>query len=626
MTKELELLAPAKNLEQGKAAINHGADAVYIGAPTFGARQAAGNSIEDIEELVEYAHIYGSKVFATVNTLLYNDELRAAEEMMWKLYNAGVDAAIVQDMGLLETHLPPIELHASTQTHNLDPRRIKFLEQVGFRRIILARETSLEQMKKLREEVTADLETFVQGALCVCYSGQCYLSQYLTGRSGNRGACSQPCRSSYNLVNASGKVLKRDEHLLSLKDFSAAQHIESMIEAGITSFKIEGRLKDISYVKNVTAYYRMLLDRIIGKKDGFHASGSGKTKFFFEPDLERTFNRGFTDYFLTGRQKMASHATQKSIGKKIGTVVSCKGNMLKAKLIEPLSAGDGICYLSHRPFATEKSTMQLEGFLVNRVEGDKIFANKELGIIPSTTLWRNNDFAFEKKMQGETAERKIAVSMEVTMTGEGLVIRLNDEDGCSVQVVTQPQNAKGNLDVARNQEKMRETIITQLSKLGGTPFTCPKVEIAIGKIPFIQSSVLNQLRRDAVEQLTRFRIERFKPRDIVFSVNNKPYYETSLDGRGNVVNHKAATFYQRHGVTEIEWGYDYPGYFDKKGRTETPLMTTKYCLRYELGQCLQHKCNKSVEADYQEELFLENNGRKYRLQFDCKRCEMLIKA
>ena len=611
MNNRLELLAPAKNLEQGMAAINHGADALYIGAPAFGARQAAGNSIDDIEALVKYAHLYGSKVFATVNTLLFDDELRAAEEMMWKLYEVGVDAAIVQDMGLLETHLPPIELHASTQTHNLDPRRIKFLEQVGFKRIILARETSLEQMRKLREAVSVDLESFVQGALCVCYSGQCYMSQYLTGRSGNRGACSQPCRSAYDLVNSSGKIIKHDEHLLSLKDFSAAQHIESMIDAGITSFKIEGRLKDVSYVKNVTAYYRKLIDSIIERRLDLKAAGSGRTTLFFEPDLQRTFNRGFTDYFLVQRQPMASPATQKSIGKKVGKVISCKGNILKAKLIEPLHTGDGICY-----FSSEK---KLDGFLVNRVEGEKIYANKSLEINSSVTLWRNNDFVFEKQLQSNSAERKVTVSMILEPIDDGLRLTLSDEDGC-----TAVKELLLLLETARDQSRTKDNIVAQLSKLGATPFEVSNIELRFSELPFLQSSLLNQLRRDAVDELVSARLEHFKPQPTEFVISNIPYFETHLDARGNVVNKNAEAFYRRHGVTQIDWGIDMPDYFVYNKADDIPLMTTKYCLRYELHQCLKQKCNKSVDADYQGELLLLNNGKRFRLRFDCGRCEMQI--
>ncbi len=608
METKLELLSPAKNLEQGKAAIDHGADAVYIGAPLFGARVAAGNSIEDIEELVKYAHIFGSKVFATVNTLLFDNELEDARRLMWQLYNAGVDAAIVQDMGLLELDLPPIELHASTQTHNYDPRRIKFLEQVGFKRIILARETSLEQMKALRQTVTADLEAFVQGALCVCYSGQCYMSLYLNGRSGNRGSCSQPCRSAYDLVNGQGKTLKHNEHLLSLKDFSAAQHIESMIDAGITSFKIEGRLKDLTYVKNVTAYYRQLLDSIIAYHEGLKASSSGTTTFYFTPDLERTFNRGFTDYFLQKRQPMASTTTQKSIGKKIGAVLSANSNRLIVSSSDTISAGDGLCY-----FNSEK---QLEGFLVNSVSGNTIITNKPLNIKASTTLWRNNDHAFEKQLQAKSAERKVAVSMILTDTDFGLQLTVADQDGCCASASVECEKV-----LARDEAKAIESTKTQLSKLGGTPFGINTVTIQTQHPYFIPASMLNDLRRKAIDKLVEVRIQHFHPKDTVLIPNEIPYYEFSLDGRANIVNSKAEAFYRRHGATAIERGPDQPGTDFKK---DFPLMTTKYCLRYELGQCLMHKCNKSVASDYAGDLFLLNNGRRFRLAFDCKHCEMQI--
>ena len=310
----LELLSPAKNYEQGREAINHGADAVYIGAPAFGARVAAGNTVEDIERLARYAHLYHARVFVTVNTLLFDNEIDDAVRLLHQLYNAGADAAIIQDLGLLECDLPPIELHASTQTHNAALPRIQFLEKTGFSRVILARETSLEQMQEIRRHTSVDLETFIQGALCVSYSGQCYLSQYLNNRSGNRGCCSQPCRSAYDLCDSHGNILRKDQHLLSLKDFSAANRLLDMINAGITSFKIEGRLKDMSYVKNVTAYYRQLLDSIMEGKPDLTPASSGSCRFFFTPDLEKTFNRGFTDYFLRQRQPMATLTSQKSMG------------------------------------------------------------------------------------------------------------------------------------------------------------------------------------------------------------------------------------------------------------------------------------------------------------------------
>lgn len=617
METKLELLAPAKNAEQGIAAINHGADAVYIGAPLFGARVAAGNSIDDIDKLVKYAHLFGSKVFATVNTLLFDNELEAARQMIWTLYDTGVDAIIMQDMGLLEMDLPPIELHASTQTHNIDPQRIKFLEQVGFKRIILARETSLQQMAALRKETTADLEAFIQGALCVCYSGQCYLSLFLdrqhnkpneTPRSGNRGSCTQPCRAAYDLINGQGKMLRKNEHLLSLKDFSAAQSIESMIDAGITSFKIEGRLKDISYVKNVTGYYRQLLDSIMARREGLKPASSGSTRLFFTPDLERTFNRGFTDYFLNNRHPMASYATQKSLGKMIGTVVSSIGNTLVINNKEPLTAGDGICF-----FNDEK---QLEGFLVNHVNGNRITANKSLNISKGTQLWRNNDFAFEKQLQGNTSERKIAVSMTLAETPDGLVLALIDEDGIKASVTEECTK-----EPARNETRAKETIIAQLSKLGGTPFEISNIAIDTKQQYFLPASLLNELRRKAVDTLQEKRIETNRPKDTTLVVNDIPYFQTNVDGRANIVNNKAETFYRRHGVTTIERGPDQTGV---EFKDDFPLMTIKYCLRYELGQCLMHKCNKTVSPDYASDLFLYNNGNKFRLSFDCKKCEMQI--
>lgn len=617
METKLELLAPAKNAEQGIAAINHGADAVYIGAPLFGARAAAGNSIDDIDKLVKCAHLFGSKVFATVNTLLFDNELEAARQMIWTLYDTGIDAIIMQDMGLLEMDLPPIELHASTQTHNIDPQRVKFLEQVGFKRIILARETSLQQMAELRKETTADLEAFVQGALCVCYSGQCYMSLYLdrqrnkacdTPRSGNRGSCTQPCRAAYDLINGQGKVLRKNEHLLSLKDFSAVHNIEYMIDAGITSFKIEGRLKDISYVKNVTSYYRQLLDSIMARREGLKAASSGSTRLFFTPDLERTFNRGFTDYFLNSRKPMASYATQKSLGKKIGTVVSCNGNTLVINSKDSLTAGDGICF-----FNDEK---QIQGFLVNHVNGNRITANKSLNISKGIQLWRNNDFAFEKQLQGNTSERKIAVSMTLAETADGLSLTITDEDGIEASAAV-----KCTKEPARNETRAKETIITQLSKLGGTPFETSNITIETRQQYFLPASMLNELRRKAVEELETKRITANRPTDTILALDDIPYFQTSVDGRANIVNDKAEAFYRRHGVTTIERGPDQPGI---EFKDDFPLMTTKYCLRYELGQCLMHKCNKTVSPDYASDLFLYNNGNKFRLSFDCKKCEMQI--
>lgn len=605
---QIELLSPAKNLTQGVAAINHGADAVYIGAPAFGARQAASNSVEDIEQLVRHAHTYGARVYVTLNTILYDSELEEAVKLIRQLYNVGIDALIIQDMGLLECDLPPIALHASTQTHNYTPEKVQFLEQAGFRRVILARETSLESMRQIRQQTSVELEAFVHGALCVSFSGQCYLSQYLTDRSGNRGCCTQPCRSKYDLYNASGKLLRSNEHLLSLRDFNASQYLETMIDAGICSFKIEGRLKDEAYVCNLTAYYRRLLDGILEQRPEHQPLSSGKTTLFFNPDPERTFSRRYTDYFLNGRQKMASFYTQKSIGKKVATVLKVEHSAIVADIYEPLSAGDGLC-------SYDSETGEMTGFFVNRVEDKSIFPNTMPSLKPDMELWRNHDVQFEKIFKGKSAERKVNVSLTFTDTPEGFMLHAVDEDGCEAKVVE--PSAK---TVANNPEKVLETIGGQLSKLGGTPFNVVRVDLESFKPSFIPVSVINQMRRDVVQQLVEARIKYFRPtpseridsKDIVYNCGH-------TDFRLNIVNSKAEHFYRRHGVTNIEYGVEQTHDYDHK-----PLMTTKYCLRYELGQCLKHKCNHQVASDYKSDLYLENNGRRLQLRFDCTRCEMEI--
>lgn len=602
---QLELLSPAKNYEQGVAAINHGADALYIGAPAFGARSAATNSIEDIERLVKYAHLFRSKIFVTVNTLLFDNEIESAVKMIHKLYNAGCDALIIQDLGLLECDLPPIALHASTQTHNATLERVKFMEQVGFQRVILARETSLEQMQAIRKETSIELEAFVQGALCVSYSGQCYMSQYLNDRSGNRGCCGQPCRSSYDLYNEQGKLLRRDEHLLSLKDFNASQQLESMIDAGITSFKIEGRLKDISYVKNVTAYYRQMLDNIMLQRTDSQPASSGHCTYYFTPDLEKTFNRGFTDYFLQKRQPMASLATQKSLGKEVGKVKQLDKKSITVDTKDLLfTAGDGLCFYN--------SDGQLEGFLVNHVQGNTIVPNRMPDIKVGETLWRNNDFAFEKQLQGKSAIRKIDVTFILAETSDGFQLQVTDSDNISAIAEICCEKTP-----ARNPEKAQ--IQPQLSKLGETPFQAVTIENHCTKPYFIPTSQLNELRRNAIEQLTQRRQEVFASKPVTFTPNTIPYFENHLDYRANILNHKTEQFYRRHGVCQLEYGLEKTHEYDGKA-----LMTTKYCLRYELKQCLMKKNNHTIAPDYQGNLYLQNNHNRFLLQFDCKNCLMKI--
>ncbi len=602
---KLELLSPAKNLDFGREAINHGADALYIGAPAYGARAAATNTLEDIEALVNYSHLYGSKVFVTVNTLLFDHEIEPAVKLIHQLYNIGVDALLIQDLGLLECDLPPIELHASTQCHNASVERIKFLEQAGFRRVVLARETSLEQMQEIRQATRLDLEAFIHGALCVSYSGQCYMSQYLNNRSGNRGCCSQPCRSTYDLYDGEGRLLLKEKHLLSLRDFNASQQLENMIAAGISSFKIEGRLKDLSYVKNITAYYRQLLDSMM---EGHEKVSSGSCTYTFTPDPDRTFNRGYTDYFLRERQPMANFATQKSLGKLIGKVTSVGRNSLTISGTEPLANGDGLCYYD--------ADGRLQGFLVNGVQGRAVTPNQIPDIKVGTTLWRNQDQRFEKLLQGKSAERKIGVEMLFNATPDGFALRLTDEEGLSVthSVAAEQQEA-------RNSGGAENPIVKQLSKLGNTPFVATAVVDETQGRYFLPAGTLNQLRREAVEQLVALRIAHHRPADSPRSDGGVPYPTPTLDYRANIINDKAEAFYKHHSVKEIERGLEQTENYEGKA-----LMTTKYCLRYELGCCLQGKNSGKAQLDIKPTatLLLRNNDRRFRLNFDCRQCLMLI--
>jgi len=611
----LELLSPAKNYEQGREAVNHGADAVYIGAANFGARVGAANSIAEVEQLTRYAHLYHAKVFATVNTLLFDSEVEEAVRLMHQLYDIGVDAVIMQDLGLLECDLPPIELHASTQTHNASLERIQFMERVGFKRVILARETSLEQMREIRRNTTVDLEAFVQGALCVSYSGQCYMSQFLNGRSGNRGCCSQPCRSAYDLYNQKGTLLRKGQHLLSLRDFSAADHLQEMIDAGITSFKIEGRLKDMGYVKNVTAYYRRLLDNIMAQRTDCHPASSGRTELFFVPDLEKTFNRSFTDYFLQERKPMANMSTQKSLGKQLGPVIHIERNSITIKSHEPLTAGDGLCFFNPQG--------ELEGFLVNHVSGNTFQPNRmPAGLAVGTMLWRNNDQAFEKQLLGRTSSRKVDIAVELSDTPDGLQLQLTDSDGCkaSTSIVCYKETAQ-------NPQRALEQTNKQLAKLGDTIFQASVVENRCAKPYFLPSATLNDLRRKSVAALEETRLNRHLAQRGHSAplanrlANTTPYFETKVDYRANILNHYAEEFYRRHGVQQLEYGLEKT--HDYEGKV---LMTTKYCLRFELGCCLQGKNSKPAKLPIAsgDQLFLHNNKRWFRIHFDCLNCQMLI--
>lgn len=615
---KIELLLPAKDLSGGKTAVNHGADAVYTGAPAFGARQAAGNSLQDIEELVRYAHLYGSKVHVTVNTLLYDNELEAAQKLIWELYNIGVDAVLVQDLGLLKLDLPPIALHASTQCHNHNLERTQFLEKLGFTRAVLARETDLATVQQIHNQTNIELEAFVHGALCVCYSGQCYISRMMMGRSGNRGECAQICRTRFDLQDANGKTLIHNKHLLSLKDMCRADYLEEMLAAGIVSFKVEGRLKNESYVKNVTACYRQRLDAILGGNPEYQRVSSGTTRFFFTPDLRKTFNREYTPYFIDGqRETMASFDTPKAIGEPIGTLEQINGKYyvdpqyLKTislsspgrgkELGSAISNGDGLCFIN--------ANGELEGFFVNGVEDNRIIPQKSLSAFTSVKLYRNIDKNFEKVLSGKTAERKISVDILFEELTDAVRITFTDEDGCEVSVT---ENIE--LTAAQQPEKMAETLRTALSKLGGTPFEARTITIQ-KCTAFLRAGFINEQKNRVVELLIAERIRHFRPQDVTRSYMPESLFQKA-DYLRNITNEMHKAVYADFGATEFEYGLDKTE--DYAGKA---LMTCKYCLRHELGWCRKGPDASKAPKD---PLFLVSGKRRFRLEFDCGQCVMKV--
>ncbi|MBI9059687.1 MAG: U32 family peptidase [Labilibaculum sp.] len=602
--KQIELLAPAKNLETGMAAINYGADAIYIGAPKFGARSAAGNTLEDIAELIKYAHKYWAKVFITMNTILYDNELQEAEELIHELYKLGADALIVQDMGVLEMNLPPIELHASTQTHNYDLDRIKFLEKVGFKRIILARELSLEEIKEIRKNTNVELEYFIHGALCVSLSGQCYFSHAIGGRSANRGECSQACRMKYDLVDEEGKVIAKDKHLLSLKDLNLSGHMKDLVEAGICSLKIEGRLKDSSYLKNVTSYYRKELDSVFEKKREFTKASSGTIDPKFDPDLDRTFNRGYTSYFFTGRiPEIANFHTPKSLGKEIGKIVSIRKDHFIIDTKYDIHNGDGLCFFNQNKL--------LKGILVNGVKGKQIFPNEMSMLVEGATLYRNNDHEFAKTLKRDNSIRRISVDFYLEFTNDTLTLFATDEDGISASVQLQQD-----FELARNRDMAISNLQKQLVKSGGSIYSISNIEDNFTDVPFVQAKQLNELRRNVLDRLTEIRIEAFQKTENQDLISHPQYPTKNLTYMGNVVNCKAEEFYHKCGVEKIEKGFELQSNYT--GKT---IMTTKHCLRHEFGMC---KKEVSTDAKPNTPLYLVDNKNRYKLEFHCQRCEMKI--
>ena len=601
--RTIELLSPAKNLECGLAAVNHGADAVYIGAPMFSARAAAGNSLADIEQLISYAHRYRSKVLVALNTVLTDSQLTEAQKLITQIYETGADALIVQDLGILQLDLPPIELHASTQTDNRTVEKVKFLQDAGFSRVVLARELTLNQIRQISSQTDVELECFVHGALCVSYSGQCYISQAMTGRSANRGECAQYCRLPYQLTDSNGQVLVKNKHLLSLKDLDLSDHLEELTDAGVTSFKIEGRLKDADYVKNITAYYRKKLDAILEKRSDIKKSSQGTITFFFEPNPDKSFRRSATDYFLNGRHRDISQPeTPKSVGEEIGIITYVSAQYIEIKTEKDIHNGDGLCF-----FAKDGT---LSGFRVNRVEGKKIFPAEMPVTEPNILLYRNQDHEFDKILAGKTSERKIGVDIQFSETSDGFSIQITDEEGISAgcEFVSEKQPAN-------NAERALQTIESQLTKLGNTIYTARNVDISVSAPRFLPASALNEWRRQTIELLDEKRLKAYITRKRKPANTEAVFPEKKLTYLGNVTNERAREFYLKHGVEEVM-----PG-FEVIAEPDVPLMFCKHCIKYSLGWCPK----EGYRATFREPLYITYKNQQFQLEFDCRKCEMMVK-
>ncbi|MFV5214800.1 peptidase U32 family protein [Azonexus caeni] len=604
----LELLAPAKNADFGIEAIKHGADAVYIGGPAFGARYGAGNDVGEIRRLCDFAHRFRAKVFVALNTILHDSELEASRQLAWQLYDAGADALIIQDMGLLELDLPPIQLHASTQTDIRNPAKAKFLEDAGFSQIVLAREMSIAEIGQVAAATTLSLEYFVHGALCVAYSGQCYISHAHTGRSANRGECSQACRLPYTLVDDKGKTITENQHLLSMKDNNQSDNLRALIDAGVSSFKIEGRLKDLSYVKNITAHYRTLLDEIIAADPRYVRASSGRSTFTFTPQPEKTFNRGYTDYFAGGRQDdIGAFDSPAFVGEPIGEVAEIGDGWLTVNTAEIFHNGDGVCF--------HDAQGDVQGMRINRVEGGRLYpAEMPTELSEGTTLFRNRDQEFERALEKDSAERRVSVKALFAEQADAFVLSLIDEDQVSV-AVSLPRDERIGRELAQNPEAALGKLKENLGKFGNTMFVAEAVDLQLTQPWFLPVGAINALRREAAEQLEAARLASHpRPPRAAPATDPAPYPQDELSYLGNVFNTKARAFYEKHGVRLIEEAYE-AGH--EKGMVS--LMITRHCLRYSFNLC-----PKEVKHLKPDPMTLINGNEKLILKFDCKACEMHV--
>ncbi|EUJ09662.1 collagenase-like protease [Methylophilaceae bacterium 11] len=609
--RHLELLAPAKNAEFGIEAINHGADAVYIGGPAFGARAKAPNTVADIARLVKHAHHYHAEVFVALNTIFHDNELEGVRQLVHQLYDAEVDALIVQDMGLLEMDLPPIQLHASTQTDIRTVEKAQFLDQVGFSQIVLARELDIPTIKKIAAATTCNLEYFIHGALCVAFSGQCFISHAHTGRSANRGECSQECRLPYTLEDQKGRILGKDKHFLSMKDNDQSANLRALIDAGVSSFKIEGRYKDLPYVKNATAHYRQLLDEILDHYPEYQKSSAGNTTYTFTPQPEKTFNRSATDYFANGRQAdIGAFDTPKFSGEVLGKVTKVGKDFIEISTDVELHNGDGVCF-----FDVHK---ELVGLRVNTVEDKRIFPNEmPVDIRNNTLMYRNRDHAFMRLLEKDSAVRKIEVSMTVYETRDGFALTVTDAQGLSAtaQITAEKQAAN---DTAKAETSVREN----LGKLGNTDFIAKEIHLELAQAWFIPASTINNLRREAIEQLIQTRALSYqrplrRPANEPLAI----YPEDNLTYLANVYNQQARNFYHKHGVKIIAKAYE-----ANEELGEVPVMITKHCLRFSHGLCPKEaKGVIGVQGTVTAEpMTLISGNDRYTLKFDCKPCEMHV--